>query len=95
MYYNILCLWLLSYTPASHPYFVKPEYKLIQSMIDVMQKISREKILRVACATFKNLSENHEAIEVMVDCGLLRIVDVVIRGNIKDNELKEDLEFLG
>lgn len=95
MYYTILCLWLLSYDKVSVPYFTHPEHQIVPSVIEVIQKISREKILRVACSLFRNLSEYEVAVEVMVDNGLLKVVDVLLRGSIKDTELKEDLEYLG
>lgn len=31
----------------------------------------------------------------MVDCSLLKVVDTLMKGNIKDQELQEDLEFMG
>ena len=65
-------------------------------MIFVIQIISREKILRVSFGTFRNLIEHCEAaIEIMVESGLLRMVELYSKTNIKDEELKEDLDFVG
>jgi V-type H+-transporting ATPase subunit H len=65
-------------------------------MINVVQAHSREKIWRVAFFTFRNLANTSElTIEIMVDCGLLKAIDTLLKGNIKDTELKEDLEYMG
>jgi len=66
-------------------------------MINVIQVISREKILRVSFSTFRNLVENagYDAIEIMVDHGLLKMVELYMKANIKDEELKDNLEKIG
>lgn len=57
-------------------------------MIKAMQKVSREKVIRVAFATFKNLVvESPNTIELMVESGIIRIVDIFIKSNIKDKEI--------
>lgn len=61
-----------------------------------MTKISREKVLRVAFSTFKNLVDSApKTIELMVEAGIIRIIDVVMKTNIKDADLEEDITFVG
>eukprot|EP01017_Pseudomicrothorax_dubius_P029281 TRINITY_DN3543_c0_g1_i6.p1 TRINITY_DN3543_c0_g1~~TRINITY_DN3543_c0_g1_i6.p1 ORF type:complete len:172 (+),score=41.22 TRINITY_DN3543_c0_g1_i6:99-614(+) len=96
MYYTCLNFWLLSYYKESAKYFAGPASGIIRNVITIIQNHSREKIWRVAFYLFKNLSNLHEnTIEIMVDCGLLKVVDTLLKGNIKDTELKEDLETMG
>lgn len=84
-YYTILGLWLLSYTNDSIAYFSDPSIGLIRMTIEAIQKISREKILRVAFGCFKNLVDvSPLCIELMVDNGLIKVVDLLLKGNLKD-----------
>lgn len=84
-YYTILGLWLLSYTNDSIAYFSDASIGLIRMTIEAIQKISREKILRVAFGCFKNLVDvSPLCIELMVDNGLIKVVDLLLKGNLKD-----------
>jgi hypothetical protein len=51
---------------------------------EVLQKISRDKLVRVAFIIFKNLQNNQVCLELMMDVGLLKIIDTLLKGNIKD-----------
>jgi V-type H+-transporting ATPase subunit H len=83
MYYSILTLWLLSFSEDSIPIFSNPKHGFIRLTMEIIQKISREKLVRVAFCFFKNLVDKSQACtELMVDLGLLKIVDTLIRGNI-------------
>ncbi|CAK91061.1 unnamed protein product (macronuclear) [Paramecium tetraurelia] len=67
-YYTILALWLLSFTTESISLFNDPTIGLIKLIIESVQKISREKILRVSFACFRNLVDaSPQCIELMVD----------------------------
>lgn len=95
-YYAILGLWLLSYSPNSYAYFADPKYGLIKLTIEAIQKISREKVLRVAFAAFRNLSDNSpQAIEMMVDNGLIKNIDLLLKGNLKDQDVIDDIKYVG
>jgi len=61
-------------------------------MNEVVQKLSREKLVRLAFLCFRNLCENSEdSIEIMVDNQILKQVDLLLKGNIKDAEVVEDI----
>lgn len=65
-------------------------------MIEVIQKLSREKLVRVAFMCFRNLTElSPDCIEIMVDNNLLKVVDTLMKGNIKDQEVLDDLTHVG
>jgi len=65
-------------------------------MITVMTKVSREKVIRSAFSTFKNLVENCPgSIEILVDSPILRIIDNACKSLIKDSDVLEDIEFVG
>jgi V-type H+-transporting ATPase subunit H len=44
---------------------------------------------------FKNLQENHSCLELMMDGKLLKIIDTLLKGNIKDEELIEMIKDIG
>jgi len=92
MYYTLLALWLISFSPLSYDYFKNPNLGLIRLSTEVILKISREKIIRVAFSCYKQLCLNSkDSIEMMVDVELLKIVDTLLKGNLKDKELIDDI----
>jgi len=94
-YNTFVALWLLSFDPQTLIYFNDAQVGTIKAMIQSVQKLSREKVIRVGYATFKNLSESEAAIELMVDGGLLKVTDILSKSIIKDEEIKKDIEVLG
>lgn len=54
MYYTMLNIWMLSFHESSWKYFIENTRNgIIKNMINVIQIISREKILRVSFSTFR------------------------------------------
>lgn len=95
MYYTLLVLWLISFSDKSIPFFTQPHLRLVGLAIEVIQKISREKLVRVAFACFKNLSLWTPCIEVLVDNDLLKVCETLLKGNIKEKEVIDDITALG
>lgn len=94
-YYAFLSCWLLSFEKVALPYFQDAVLAVIKEMSHALQSHSREKLIRVGYACFKNLTSDELAIEVMVDAGLLKITDNILKGVIKDEETLKDIEFVG
>jgi len=94
-YYIFVVLWLISFENISIQYFCDPQVAAIKNMIMCIQKLSREKIIRVGYSTFKNLSESDQAIELMVEGGLLKVTDILAKSLIKEEEVKKDIEVIG
>lgn len=44
---------------------------------------------------FKNLQANHACLELMIDNKLLKIIDTLLKGNIKDQQLIDDIKAIG
>lgn len=59
-YYTLLNVWMISFSEHSYEYFKNPAIGLIRLITDVIQKLAREKLVRVAFMTYKNLSETCE-----------------------------------
>jgi V-type H+-transporting ATPase subunit H len=44
---------------------------------------------------FKNIQANNGCLELMIDNKLIKIIDTLLKGNIKDNQLIEDIKAIG
>lgn len=71
------------------------KYGVIRYICEILQKVSREKITRVAFTIFKNIQSNHGCLELMMDSKLLKIIDTILKGNIKDEELLSSIKDIG
>lgn len=58
----------------------------------MLQKVSREKITRIAFIIFKNIQNSNSCLELMMDNRLLKIIDTILKGNIKDTELIDSIK---
>jgi V-type H+-transporting ATPase subunit H len=71
------------------------KFGVIKHICDILQKVSREKITRVAFMIFKNIEEIPGCLELMIDNRLLKIIDTILKGNIKDEELITAIKEIG
>ncbi len=56
LYYVLLNIWLLSFVDAGIEKFIGvPKYGVLKNVCEILQKLSREKLTRVAFLIFKNL----------------------------------------
>lgn len=44
---------------------------------------------------FKNIQEYHSCLELMIDNRLLKIIDTILKGNIKDEDLITEIKDIG
>ncbi|CAM6002300.1 unnamed protein product [Sphagnum balticum] len=92
-YYTFLNIWLISFLEEAYStYLSVPKFRIISSLTEILQKISRDKLVRVAFYIFKNLQHNDDCLELMMDVGLLKLIDTLLKGNIKDKEVIEDIK---
>ena len=93
VYYAFLNLWMLSYVDEAYPkYLSVAKFGVIRLICEILQKISRDKLVRVAFLIFRNLMQNASCLELMMDVGLLKIIDVMLKGNIKDAEIVDNIK---
>lgn len=85
IYYTLLNVWMLSFVEETiEKYIGVPKFGVIKHICDILQKVSREKITRVAFMIFKNIQDSSSCLELMIDNRLLKIIDTILKGNIKD-----------
>jgi len=96
IYYTLLNIWMLSFVEDSIEKFIGvTKFGVVKHICDILQKVSREKITRVAFMIFKNIQNNHGCLELMMDNKLLKIIDTILKGNIKDEELLSSIKDIG
>lgn len=44
---------------------------------------------------FKNIQTSHPSLELMIDNKLLKIIDTLLKGNIKDHVLIDEIKNIG
>ena len=59
-----------------------------------MKKLAREKLMRVAMKIFRNVSHSSECVSLMIDNSLMVFLTNELRKNIKDEQMKENMNFL-
>lgn len=96
LYYTLLNIWLLSFVPLGvEKLLAVPKYGVLKSVCEILQKLSREKLTRVAFMIFKNVEGNQTCLELLIDGKLLKIIDTLLKGNIKDEALIESIKSTG
>jgi V-type H+-transporting ATPase subunit H len=96
IYYALLNVWMLSFVEEGIERFISvPKFGVIKAICEILQKISREKITRISFMIFKNIQGNNASLELMIDNKLLKIIDTLMKGNIKDHQLIEDIKAIG
>eukprot|EP00744_Colponema_vietnamica_P001028 GILI01001758.1.p1 GENE.GILI01001758.1~~GILI01001758.1.p1 ORF type:complete len:462 (-),score=140.85 GILI01001758.1:589-1899(-) len=89
MYKLHFILWMLSYNQECLPYFLKGN--VLGHMVEVLRTHSKEKVLRVALACLKNLTNSPAHVELMVDRGLHKVVELMEKKKFSDEDLMADL----
>lgn len=58
IYYTLLNIWMLSFVDEAIEKFIAvPKLGVVKSVCEILQKVSREKITRVAFMIFKNIEK--------------------------------------
>eukprot|EP00123_Amoebidium_parasiticum_P001129 comp12158_c0_seq1/m.6911 comp12158_c0_seq1/g.6911 ORF comp12158_c0_seq1/g.6911 comp12158_c0_seq1/m.6911 type:complete len:463 (-) comp12158_c0_seq1:757-2145(-) len=95
-YQVVFCLWCLSFNHDIAANLSK--YHVQRVVAQILAKTSKEKVVRVACSTLKNLLTQPDRpttnAELMISNGLLKTLRSLQNKNWKDEDLQEDLKML-
>uniref|UniRef100_A0A7E4VL29 V-type proton ATPase subunit H n=1 Tax=Panagrellus redivivus TaxID=6233 RepID=A0A7E4VL29_PANRE len=98
-YQLIFCLWSLSFNPEIAEKIQASG--AIQVLGDILSECSKEKVIRIVFATFRNILEKITDREVqrlsalqMVQCKTLKTLELMDAKKFDDVDLQEDIEFL-
>ncbi|KAK3087872.1 hypothetical protein FSP39_011795 [Pinctada imbricata] len=98
-YQLIFCLWCLTFNPYLAERMSKD--KIIPALADILSDAVKEKVSRIILATFRNLLEKPEEKELvqeyalsMVQCKVLKQLELLEARKFDDPDIVDDLEFL-
>lgn len=92
LYESIYCLWLLSFHQQAKQHMVDP--KMIYNLCHVSRRIQKDKVVRVAIATLRNLIGVGKNNEMMISYGLPKTVLALQAKKWGDEDIEKDLEEL-
>lgn len=92
--YQLTCaLWLLSYNKVVAAEKFK-DTKVIQTSVEVLRTVSKEKVIRMELATLRNLLDIGDNNEEMIDADVMKPLENLTNKNWGDEDIKADLEVL-
>jgi V-type H+-transporting ATPase subunit H len=98
-YQLIFCLWVLTFNPKMAGAMSK--FNVIPTLADILSESVKEKVTRIILATFRNLVEKTEEDSVrrehcmaMVQCKVLKHLELLQQRNLEDEELQSDVDYL-
>uniref|UniRef100_A0AC35TT80 V-type proton ATPase subunit H n=1 Tax=Rhabditophanes sp. KR3021 TaxID=114890 RepID=A0AC35TT80_9BILA len=98
-YQLIFCFWCLTFNEK----LAKEVHKagVIQLLVDVLSETTKEKVMRIILATFRNIIEKIEDKEIvrqaalnMVQCKTMKTLELLENKKLEDVDIAEDIEFL-
>jgi len=92
MYQLVYCFWLLSYNAKVAGQM--NETQVVPTLIELLKTVATDKVIRVVVATLRNLvtvSPNHEP---MLECGIMKPLDILLTRTWGDEDIEEDLKYL-
>eukprot|EP01100_Stratorugosa_tubuloviscum_P014363 TRINITY_DN764_c0_g1_i1.p1 TRINITY_DN764_c0_g1~~TRINITY_DN764_c0_g1_i1.p1 ORF type:complete len:444 (+),score=172.46 TRINITY_DN764_c0_g1_i1:103-1434(+) len=91
--YQILhCIWLLTYNNSIADNFHSTD--LMRLIVDLLKVTTKEKVIRMGVATFKNIIGKPLNNEQMIELGLLKIVTNLLQKKWGDEDITLDLEAI-
>ncbi|KAH7728056.1 Vacuolar proton pump subunit H [Aphelenchoides avenae] len=98
-YQLIFCLWCLTFTPEIAVQVQSSG--VIQILGDILSECSKEKVIRIVLATFRNILEKIDDREItresalqMVQCKTLKTLELMDAKKFDDPDLQDDIEYL-
>jgi len=93
MYRSTYCLWLLSYT-AQITDNMFPQ-QLIFTLSEILKNVTKEKVVRITLALFRNLLDHGKNNQHLIESGALKTITTLLQ-NKKwgDEDIVEDLQLL-
>jgi len=92
LYESGYCLWLLSFNEEAKVQMTDP--KMIHNLCFICRRIQKEKVIRVAVATLKNLIGVGKNNELMISYGLHKTIQQLLTKKWGDEDIEADLNEL-
>lgn len=94
IYQVVFCLWSLSYSADAALAMVTTKIGLVAKLVDIVKIVQKEKVVRVAIATLKNLLPVASAASDMVGAGLVKALEHLQQRKWADEDIVADLTVL-
>eukprot|EP00375_Theileria_parva_P000383 XP_763052.1 vacuolar ATP synthase subunit H [Theileria parva strain Muguga] len=91
-YKAIFCLWLVSRTNKYIEFFY--QQKLIHLLCNILSTTKIEKIIRISLLLFKNLLNNINCLQVIVEYNIINALTLLLYDKWNDSELYDNLQKL-
>jgi V-type H+-transporting ATPase subunit H len=94
LYQVLFALWSISYFPAGAMEMVTSRLGVVPKLIDIVKTVPKEKVVRVALATLRNLLGTGSASSDMVAAGVMKVLTTLQTRKFADEDIMDDVEFL-
>jgi len=94
LYQTIFSLWSLSYSPDACNEMASSKMGLISKLVEIVRTSPKEKVIRVALSTMRNLVGSGNASNDMVVFGLMPVLESMQQRKFADEDIPDDVEFL-
>ncbi|KAB7503087.1 V-type proton ATPase subunit H [Armadillidium nasatum] len=98
-YQLTFCLWVMSFSQRIAEKMNK--YGVVPTLADILNESVKEKVTRITLAVFRNLIEKPEDSSVarenciqMVQCKVLKQLEILAQRKFEDEDITSDIEFL-
>ncbi|XP_077989685.1 V-type proton ATPase subunit H-like [Glandiceps talaboti] len=98
-YQLTFCIWMLTYHVGLATQVNK--FNVIPVLADILHESVKEKVTRIILATFRNLLEKPEELEIvqdnalsMIQCKVLKQLEVLEGQKFEDSDITEDIEYV-
>lgn len=94
LYQVTFCLWSLSYSTDAALAMVTSKLGIVAKLVDVVKSVQKEKVVRVALATLKNLLGVGSASADMVGAGMVKVLEHLQQRKWADEDIMADIEVI-
>ena len=94
LYMTLFSLWSLSYSPQAALEMAASKLGLIAKLVEIIKTSAKEKVIRVALSTLRNLIGVGSAPNDMVVFGLMPVLEALQVRKFADEDIPEDVEYL-
>jgi len=94
LYQTLFALWSLSYSKEAALEMTNSKVGLIAKLVEIIKGSQKEKVIRVALSTLRNLQGVGKSNDMMVVNGLMPVLEVLQVRKFADEDIPEDIDFL-
>lgn len=94
LYQTVFTAWSLSYSPDAAAAMIAAKVGLVDKLVHITKTVQKEKVVRVALATLRNLIGVGSASAEMVSAGIVKALSHLRQRKWADDDVIVDIEFI-